>query len=362
MGDPPTDPAVEIIEIPLIGDEPTAPIGDEPPTGAPNWRRIVGIGLVGGTGLGIAIGVIVLTSGSESDAEPPTTGPSDPAGEPADRITTPPTLAPLGTLPRPEITTAPTLDDGPLATSSQDRTLFDTVEPPEYPGARDVTPSELDRYDLATAVTGLAEDLPRRSETQLELGRAGFVLDVTIERDPARNRYRLTFGFRGRTEVAIVDNATGSTYVDPGTDDWQIVANEEIIADSSATTVNEYFDRLLLGPIRPGTWNEAATSEGGVVVVDDVGPARRFDVAVSGDLVPEWQLYEFGPVNEFTAADRPSSLDYAVYVDDLGRVAQVNGVASVGTVAQLVQHRLVHLDEPVRIDLPPAAATTIPAR
>jgi hypothetical protein len=351
---------IKIVEVPLTGDEPVAVPGDTDPAPETNWRRVIGVALVVGSALGVVIAVLVLAGEDDSEAgdEP---APTAAANELLDRITTPPTLQALDSLPPPDITSEPVADEGPQATTSQDWSLFDGVELPVYAELPEVTPSELERYDIDVAVASLADDVPRQSETHLELGTAGFVLDVTIVRDPERDRYQITLVSRGQTQIAIVDNATGSTYLDPGNDDVRVVPNADIIAGSTSTDVNDYFDRLLLGPIRPDTIGEATTSGGGVVAIDDVGVVRRFDATVPGALIPEWQLYAFSPVFEFPVEDRPSSLDYAVYVDELDQVVQIDGLASVGDVPQLVQHRLTRLDPAPVIELPTLPTASAPA-
>ena len=55
---------------------------------------------------------------------------------------------------------------------------------------------------------------------------------------------------------------------------------------------------------------------------------------------------------EVRVEDRPTLLEYAVYVTDRGRIAQVDGLSFVGDVPQLVQHRLEQPTEPIVIDLP----------
>lgn len=61
---------------------------------------------------------------------------------------------------------------------------------------------------------------------------------------------------------------------------------------------------------------------------------------------------------EFRIEDRPPELTYSVYVDDRGRIVQVDGVASIGSVQQLVRHRLDVLDPPESVDL--AIGTAVP--
>ena len=149
--------------------------------------------------------------------------------------------------------------------------------------------------------------------------------------------------------------ATGTTYIDPGTRRETTVANRRITGD---VDTNEFFDRLLRGPVRSDTYDPVATRGRGVVTIDGVVDAREFITRIDGALVPEWQIYAFGPVGEFRPAERPDVLDYSIYVDGQGRIVRVDGVSMLGSVPQLVRHRLQVLDEPVRVELPAGAATT----
>ncbi len=327
-----------MIEVPLIGLE-ADPVGgdggsrgDRPPV---DWRRAIWIAVAVGAALGI--GAAVIRSAIADDGDETATLPAD---ELATAITTPPTLAPLDTLPPPDLGAASTPSVEPLVSRPVYREVWSTegADPLEH--------------DLATGVELLDRDVARRSETHVELGNAGFVVDVSIERDPIRDRYQILLESRGATQLAIVDIATGTTYINPGTEDREEVLNADIIAGSGAADVNEYFDRLLLGPVRSDTYVPSSTQPGGLVRIDGVGVAHEFVTNITGDLIPEWQLYAFSPVFEFPVEDRPTSLEYAVYVTADGEVVQVDGVSFVGDVAQLVQHRLVALDD-VSIELPP---------
>lgn len=336
-----------VIDVPLTGSAAETLTGagtDGPPP--PNWRRAMGIALVVGTVLGVSVAMLRISA--DDDTSP--TASTSPGDELASAITTPPTLAPLGTLPPPDfVTTAPI-------------TTVPEVMRPVYEEIPGVVLGELVQYDIAPAIARLGDDVPRRSETHVELGNAGFVVDVTIERDPVRDRYRVVLESRGDSQVAIVDGPAGVTYVNPRADEWVEVPNAEIIAGSDAADVNEYFDRLLLGPLRPDTFDAPTTRGRGLVRIGGIGVAREFRTSISGALIPEWQLYAFSPVFEFPVEDRPSVLDYAVYVTEDGRIAQVDGVASVGDVAQSVQHRLTLLEEAPVVEVPPTtpSATTAP--
>lgn len=326
------------IDVPLTDaghGQAAVPDGSAPDT--PNWRRTVAIALVGGTVIGIGTAIVVLDT---DDAVPTVTVPAE---EQAAVITTPPTLTPLSTLPPPDFGARTTATAATTARPQVVRPVYDDVEGSE--------PADLVHFDFAGAVDRLDDDAPRRSETRVELGHAGFVLDVTIERDPVRDRYRISVDSAGGEFVAIVDVASGTTYLDSATDGRADVLNADIIAGSTAADVNEYFDRLLLGPVRSDTYDAASTRGRGLVAIDGVGEAREFVTNIRGDLIPEWQLYAFGPTFEFPVDDRPSLLEYAVYVTEDGDVAHVDGVALVGVVHQLVRHRVIALDESPVIEL-----------
>ncbi len=342
------------IEVPLTGSgDAASPPPDEPRP--PNWRRGPAIAVLAGAALvGVVVTIQAIGGDDEAAAPEPTA-----VDELASQITTPPTLGALDTLPSPDdpALARESRDGGPQPATSQDRSLFaDAVTRPSYPPVTDVGLPELVTYDIAAAVARLGEDVPRRSETHLELGTAGFVLDVTIERDPDRDRFRIRVETQSETQEAIVDVATGLTYVRSDGDFVADVPNDEIIEGSTASDIREYFDRLLLGPVRPDSFNAAATRGRSVVTVGDVRVARQFIANVQGPSVPEWQVYAFGPVFEFPVEDRPSLLEYAVYVDDDGDIVQVDGVSRLGSVPQLIEHRLIHLGGPIVIDLPPDLA------
>lgn len=353
------------VEVPLTGpgDAPVPAPDDDRDRGG--RRGLVAAAIIAAAIIAAIVAAVIavqVIGGDDDEAAPPATDVDDIAAQ----ITTPPTLGPLDTLPTPDdpALARESLDEGPQPTTSQDRSLFDGVSRPSYPPVTDVGLPELVAYDIAGAVERLGEDVPRRSETRLELGTAGFVLDVTIERDPDRDRYLIRLESRDDSQEATVDIASGTTYVRSNGEFVADVPNDEIIAGSTAPDVNVYFDRLLLGPVRPDTFNAPATRGRGVVTIDDIRVARQFLANVQGSSIPEWQLYAFSPVFEFPVEDRPSLLEYAVYVDDGGDIVQVDGVSLVGDVPQLVEHRLFHLGGPIVVDLPPdilaSTVTTTP--
>ena len=348
-----------VVEVPLTGDDQPSGPADEPEHAPPNWRRLVGVALAVGVVLGVA-GAAVRLAG-DGDATDPI-----PTGDPSPAITTPPTLRPLETLPPPDpepVDATSSLGSGtPVASAPPAQT--EPVAVPTYPPGEGGL-SGVVEYDIATAVTRLDDDVSRRSDTHLELGYGGYVLDVAIERDPERDRYRLVFDSGEVVEEVIVDVASGITYIQPGTDSEQQIPNDNIVGTDD--DIHDYFERFLLGPLRPDTFDEVRTRGRGIVTIDGVGDAREFVTYIDGDNVPEWQIYAFGPVGEFSPSDRPTLMEYSVYVAGAGdeRIVQVDGVALLGIVPQLVQHRMTVPEEPIVIELPDetlpeTTATTMP--
>ena len=350
-----------VVEVPLTGDDQPAHEVGEPEHEAPNWRRLVGITLALGIVLGVAGAAVRLAvDGDASDPKP--------TGDPSPAITTPPTLRPLETLPPPDpepVDANSSLGSGTPTASAPPQQTEPVVVPTYPPGEGGL--SGVVEYDIATAVARLGDDLSRRSDTHVELGYGGYVLDVVIERDPERDRYRLVFESGEVVEEVIVDVASGITYVQPGTDSEQQIPNNSIVGTGDDGDVNAYFDRFLLGPLRPDTFDEVRTRGRGIVTIEGVGDAREFVAYIDGDTVPEWQIYGFGPVGEFAGSERPELMEYSVYVAGAGdeRIVQVDGVALLGNVPQLVQHRMTVPDEPIVIELPgetlpETTATTTP--
>lgn len=353
--------SLDVFEVPLVGEPPSnsgavpGRTGRQPAT---NWRRVIGVSLVLGTTLGIATSVFIVTNDTEERAAP-ITAPDDAATV----VTTPPTLVGLDELPRPDdpASIGEQIDASPRPASSQVTAVSDLVAVPTYPtypALPDTPLSDVVRYSVATAIDRHAEDSARRSTTHMELGVGGFALDVVIVRDPVHDRYQLEFETQTFTQTAIVDPATNSTYIESSDGAVDVVLNREIMAGTDAETIHEFVDRLLQGPVRPDTVDVANLRERSLVTIDGVGTARQFVVDIAGAVIPEWQLYVFGPTAEFSPADRPDDLEYSVYVTEDGRIAQVDGVSYLGDVAQLITHRIEVLAEPIVIELPELDART----
>lgn len=328
-----------VVDVPLTGDDAPGATDDGPDAAPPNWRRLIGVAMIVGVVAGVAVAVVrIATDGGETGS------PGDEAGA---MVTTPPTLRPLETLPRPG-------DDAGSHAPSVEPVNAPTppapVTVPVYPPADDAVLSEIVQFDVVAALARNDDDVARRSVTHVELGYGGYVLDVTIERDPANDRYRLVLESRDGVEELIVDIGTGQTYIETDADDPVTIRTSELIGPDTA--VNDSFDRLLQGPFRTDTYDPVATRGRGLVTIDGIGDAREYLTFVDGDLVPEWQIHAFAPANEFRVTDRPEALKYTVYVDEADRIVQVDGVAMLGIVPQLVQHRITVPDDPIVIELP----------
>jgi hypothetical protein len=319
----------------------------------PNWRRIVGLASLAGVVLGLLAAALILNRPDDDPPDDaPTTGPD--GSLTISDITTPPTLTPLADLPPPEFTTRGTLSTAPQPTTSQDRDLYQPPPSTLYPRATDV-PTD-GQFDLEAAVASLADDLPRRARTHLELGESGYVLDTTIVRDPTNDRYEVTLAVVDDEQRFVVDVAGGVTYlhVDDG---WFTIPNDELLASTGTTDPREFFDRLLLGPLRPDTIDAASSDPGsfvslGEMVARDAVVAREYTVVLPGAVVPEWQLYVFSPIAEFSPDDRPEQLTYTVYVTQSGELGNVIGTSLVGDVVQRLSHSIEPLDPPITIRLP----------
>lgn len=338
---------IAVVEVPLVGTGDVVDLGPATPPGRPDWRRTLAVGLIGGAIAG-TIGAAILLAADD-----------DPIGDDATEvtdavsagITTPPTLEPAGTLPP---AGSDVVDDAESsgATSPPEWDPYSGVTVPSYPRVTDVGLADLVVFDIAGAVDRLDEDRPRRSDTRLELGSGGFVIDVAIERDPVLDRYRIVVDAGGDAREAVIDVPGNRTlFIAP---DGSVTeqSNDQLLDDVGTETVNEFFDALLLGPLRPESFNAAATRGRGLVTVDDVRVAREFATVVEGDLVPEWQIHAFGPVYEFRPEDRPATLEYTVYVSEAGDIVQVDGRSLIADVPQLVSHRITEPPGGIRIDLP----------
>jgi hypothetical protein len=361
----PLRPKQPTIEIPLSGDGPLAVFGDEPNTAPPpNWRKIVGLTSLLGVVLGILLAIVLINFVWDEEPE------GGIAGNPtttvdgfdlAAEITTPATLVDPNPVPttiapptRPVRTPGAPVREGPL----RDQILVPTYSAVD----RDFEPSP-GSYDLYTAVSELGVDVPRRSSTRLELGVGGFVSEHTILRDPVAGRYLVS----RRDVTMIVDEASGLTYVDwpsPEGEQWLPLDDRPLAESVGISSVGELHRRMMLGPIRPDTISGAMVTTGDFVLLEDqISVARMFTVTVPASLIPEWQLYVFGPTNEFVSSDLPSRLTYTVYVDEDNQIRRIVGLSDLGRIPQLVIHDLDQLAERYVVDLPdPATVATGPPR
>lgn len=349
------------IEIPLLDadghpvDAPR-PAGPERPT--TDWRRVVGVASVAGLALGIGVAVIMITAADgdpdADDSAPPTTLTPD---ELETAITTPPTL------PQPGAADISEMD----GISSQDRELFDpvpSISAPRYPNI-DLPEELLVSFDLGRAVGFLATDPPRRSTTRYEVGEEAYRIDVTIDREPARNRYDITIEGDGDDARLIVDLLGGVTYIATEDDpDWVVTDNDEFSGgDAELATV---LGRLQRGPVRDSTVRDAVlVTPGPAVTISDTAPfARRFAVTLRAGQVPEWARYQLGAVADAPPPDPSDPILFYAYVsadDDVAQIAEVSGTFPFGNTEQLVVHRIEPLPDDFTIELPDVGPSGPPA-
>lgn len=344
-------------EVPLL-DGDGRPVGtarpgppERPPT---DWRRVVGIASAAGLVVGIVVSVVVLTAGGDDEEEVPTSTTLSPA-ELETAITTPPTLPPPGAVDVSEM-------DG---VSSQDWQLFDpvpSISAPQYPNF-ELPDDLLAAFDLDRAVGFLATDPPRRSTTRYEVGEEAYRIDVTIDREPARNRYDITIEGDGDDARLIVDLLGGVTYVstEDAPDAWVTIDNEELSGDE--VDLATMIGRLQRGPVRDSTLRDAIlVTPGPAVTIRNAAPiARRFAVTLRAGQVPEWARYQFGAVADAPPPDGSDPILFYAYVsvdDGIARVAEVSGTFPFGNTEQLVVHRVQPLPDDFAIELPDVTVTT----
>lgn len=351
--------------MPLAGDGPLAQRtndsdGEPAP---PNWRRIVGLASLGGIVLGILLSVVLIGFVWDDDDEPADGIAGDPSTTVAEfdvatLITTPPTLDPLVLTPPTETGPPPR---GPLnLPTTTPIENFGTL--PSYPAYTGVPEGGLDSFDLPAAVASLGEDLARRSLTHVEVG-SSYAVDVTVVRDPINNRYSAEVSRVFGSQRAIVDVDAGLTYFSSSSDPelWVVTPNSEADTGVYDAELPAYFDRLLLGPIRPDTL-DIATVEPGLLVFFEGSDmiAREFAVELPGDAAPEWQLYGLSGFDSLSGVRRPEQLNYTVQVDDTGEVTRVFGSADLGGGEQLVIHQIERLYEPQIVLLPDQSLVRTP--
>ena len=152
-------------------------------------------------------------------------------------------------------------------------------------------------------------------------------------------------------------------YVDfslPGDEQWLPSDDRQLAESVGVDSVPALYQRLMLGPIRPDTIGSATVTPGEFVILDDgLTVARAFQVELPAALIPEWQLYVFGPTNEFAPSVRPTRMTYTAYVDEHNQIRRIVGLSDLGRIPQLVVHDLGTLAEPFPIELPdPATINT----
>lgn len=369
---PPSRPDQPGIEIPLTGGGPLTPRGgaqtapdDRPdPT---NWRRVVGLASLAGVVAGVVVAVVVLNTGqSDEPGGGIGGGPSTTLDgfQLATSITTPPTLPGpdqgAATVPATVPGTASgqpanTLASQPETTEPVSEVSATTGSLPDYPQFTGVPTGGLDSFDLEASVARLDDDVPRRSETHIEVGPKQATLDVTIVRDPFNNRYRLWLVSEAGVREAIVDIDSGLSYL-PDDGNWVAIPNSGLVIGVGADEVAGYIERLMLGPLRPDTWAAATVEPGSLVFFPGTDAiARRFQVQLPGDLIPEWQFHDLSVNATLPSELRPERMTYLAYVDDQGELSRVLGEAPIDGADQLITHQITRLSEPEIVLLPDPA-------
>lgn len=355
-------PNESTIEIPLSGDGPLAVSGDDPSTTPPpNWRKIVGLTSLAGVAMGILLSVVLINFVWDDDV--PEGGI---AGDPsttidgfdlATQITTPPTLVDLNPVPPITDPSQPTVTLGSPTTTvapiSRGPVTSGTL--PDYPAYSRVPEGGLDSFDLTAAVEQLGNDVARRSTTHVEYRAPINTIDITIVRDPFNDRYRITFASVNGERNLVVDIDGGTTYITTEQGEVTATPNSEL-AGIESSELPAYFDRLMLGPIRPDTLASATVEPLSMVFFEGSATiAREFAIEIPGAIVPDWQSYDLDPVSGPPDEAVPETLFYLAYVDDQGELNRVIGTAVVEGEQQLVIHQIERLHNPEIVLLPDPA-------
>lgn len=226
---------------------------------------------------------------------------------------------------------------------------FEGVTVPSFPAAD--PEDRLDQTDIVAGLVPLHEDVPRRSTTRVVLGQAGFVVEVTILRDPFTDRYDLEVDYGDGPSYAVVDARSGITYVSTDRERWSATGVRRTPAGGAGEAApGDLYRRLLDGPIRPDTIDDARIVARTPATIGPGRTAEASTVELAAEHVPEWQLYHFAPQVEFDPASLPPSLVYDVYSSDESLI--VIGLSDADGVPQLVQHEIEVLPERVVIPTP----------
>jgi hypothetical protein len=271
-----------------------------------------------------AIWAVVATGGDEESMEPSRESVSRPT---ADEMAVPPTVARRLVMP-----------------------VFDGLVVPTLPTIGSAGDVRIDSAVLAGPVRELTADVPRRSTTHVELGYAGYTVDVTILRDPVNDRYEISLDTGSGPSWAVIDVPSATVYYSADRQEW-VSTDDRIALDGQPDArMGDLYARLLDGPLRPDTLGAATVDSRGVAQLADGRSADAFTIGLPGSVIPLWQLYYLTPRSEFDPNDWPTSLVYDVYLAD--GVEVVVGISDVGGIAQVVRHELQLLPSPITVALP----------
>jgi hypothetical protein len=278
--------------------------------------------------------------------------PSSPAPDRSQQITTPPTLVALATL--------------PLAPA-----LVDQGTRQERPAGRAaplwrVPTAALAEFDLDTAVSGLADDVARRSRTRYAFDDRS--IEAVIVHDPTSGLDDVVLTAADSRLRFVIDRATSTAYLDRTSDAlrseaaWDAVGGDRFVRPPDGLTLGDWIDRLMLGPITP-------TSSAGATVVasdwltsigDGIGVARRFEVRLPPSEAPTWVDFPFDGVAAASgdelgpwADDDTEAVELEAFVGQGSDLIVVNGAIGIGDGLRSFTHQLARVPNPVRISLPP---------
>ncbi|MEY2957533.1 MAG: hypothetical protein RLZZ01_101 [Actinomycetota bacterium] len=347
-----------VFEIELTGPDgrptrtPTrTPTGPRRSSGRP-LRTSVGalIGVAGLLAIGVAIAPSLVTDPGDDESSVTAT-----------------TVPVLPTLPRPVESGTAFETDTTIERGTNP--VFEALEPPrtalsggwivDLESPRHTTGYTVGSFVLSErSVDALDDDLPRRSTTDHVVGADGFRQRVVITNDPSTRRWRLDIALRleGRTTTAsiVVDLATDVVWLPVGDDEWTTLPGEELARRAGVDSVGEFVRRLQLGPLRSDTrplWS-GITSAGLVEYPGEDDPLAEWTVTIDAGDVPFWSRYALGPLAEAAPLPDSTPVEFTAYVTSTGVLRRVTAETDFGATTERIDHHVVVLDDPVRIDVP----------
>jgi hypothetical protein len=346
--------AAEVIEIDLVGssDDTIEPGGTGGATPPPNWRKVVALSSVAGLVLGAIVATVVMVG---DDDEPPSPT-SLPREQLAALVTTPPTLPPIDGLDDASVDDAGVDDAGVDAgrgTADGPDRAASVVSIPEFPATFAGDGSAPDPAELVPPGT----ELSRRVTIVSQRSTGGEPIQTRIAYDAESGRYELVVDLPVGTGRTIYDPATRSLFEQEpsmaSVDSWRRRDADAAFAGlltSLGITVDEYFEQLLLGPVRADDLDGAVSVATDDFTYEVAGfDTQRFIVTLPLDSVGVWQ----------TSRRAPGIRVYEVYVDDVGRILRTQGITSGDDDVVALQHVVSYPDD-VPIALPDPDTVTDP--